>query len=74
VDGDLNAPGRGHIGLEVEGIEDLLASLAAAGVQLRSEPVRLTEPGEWFGVRSMYAEDPDGTLIELVDRSDRTGG
>jgi len=74
VDGDLNAPGRGHIGLEVEGIEDLLASLVAAGVQLRSEPVRLTEPGEWFGVRSMYAEDPDGTLIELVDRSDRTGG
>ena len=74
VDGDLNAPGRGHIGLEVEGIEDLLASLAAAGVQVRSEPVRLTEPGEWFGVRSMYAEDPDGTLIELVDRSDRTGG
>jgi catechol 2,3-dioxygenase-like lactoylglutathione lyase family enzyme len=74
VDGNLNAPGRGHIGLEVEGIEDLLVSLAAAGVQLRSEPVRLTEPGEWFGVRSMYAEDPDGTLIELVDRSDRTGG
>lgn len=74
VGGDLNAPGRGHIGLEVEGIDDLLASLAVAGVQLRSAPVRLTEPGEWFGVRTMYAEDPDGTLIELVDRSDRTGG
>lgn len=37
-------------------------------------PVRLTEPGEWFAVRSMYAEDPDGTLIELVDRSASTGG
>jgi catechol 2,3-dioxygenase-like lactoylglutathione lyase family enzyme len=73
VDGDLNAPGRGHIGLEVDGINDLCASLAGAGVQVRSQPVRLTEPGEWFGVRSMYAEDPDGMLIELVDRSDRTG-
>jgi catechol 2,3-dioxygenase-like lactoylglutathione lyase family enzyme len=74
VDGDLNAPGRGHIGLEVDGIEDLRASLAGAGVHVRSEPVRLTEPGEWFGVRSLYAEDPDGMLIELVDRSDRTEG
>jgi catechol 2,3-dioxygenase-like lactoylglutathione lyase family enzyme len=74
VDGNLNAPGRGHIGLEVDGIEELRAALAAARVRVRSEPVRLTEPGQWFGVRTMYAEDPDGMLIELVDRSGRTGG
>jgi catechol 2,3-dioxygenase-like lactoylglutathione lyase family enzyme len=72
--GDLNAPGRGHIGLAVDGIDELYRSLAAAGVPLRSAPVRLTEPGEWFGVRTLYAEDPDGVLIELVERSASSSG
>jgi catechol 2,3-dioxygenase-like lactoylglutathione lyase family enzyme len=69
AEGDLNAPGRGHIGLEVEGIEALRDALVAAGVAFRSSPVRWTEPGDWFGVQVVYAEDPDGVVVELVDRS-----
>jgi len=31
--------------------------------------VTLTEEGEWNGVRTLYARDPDGVTIELVERA-----
>jgi catechol 2,3-dioxygenase-like lactoylglutathione lyase family enzyme len=61
-------PGSGHIGLMVEDADTMHARLVAAGVDVRSEPVTLTEEGDWNGVRTMYLSDPDGVTIELVER------
>lgn len=61
-------PGSTHIGLAVEDVEDVRARLVAGGIVVRSEPVTLTEEGEWNGVRALYLSDPDGVTIELVER------
>jgi len=61
-------PGAGHIGLRVDDIDAVRARLRDAKVEVRSEPVTLEEPGPWFGVRVLYAIDPDGTWVELVER------
>jgi catechol 2,3-dioxygenase-like lactoylglutathione lyase family enzyme len=64
-------PGSGHIGLAVGDIETAHARLMAWGAAVRSEPVELTEAGDWHGVRSLYLTDPDGVTIELVERPRR---
>jgi catechol 2,3-dioxygenase-like lactoylglutathione lyase family enzyme len=63
-----NEPGSGHIGLAVEDIDRLWRRLVEADATVRSEPVELTEAGDWNGVRSMYVLDPDGVTVELVER------
>jgi len=63
-----NEPGSGHIGLAVDGIDALYRRLVDAGATVRSEPVAISEAGDWNGVRSMYVLDPDGVTIELVER------
>ena len=35
---------------------------------MRSEPVTISEPGAWEGVRCFYASDPDGVTVELIER------
>jgi catechol 2,3-dioxygenase-like lactoylglutathione lyase family enzyme len=62
-------PGSGHIGLTVHDADAMHARLVAAGVHVRSEPVTLTEEGDWNGVRTLYISDPDGATIELVERA-----
>jgi hypothetical protein len=52
----------------VEDLDALVAELEAAGVAMRSRPVELSEEGEWKGVRCLYATDPDGVIVELVQR------
>jgi catechol 2,3-dioxygenase-like lactoylglutathione lyase family enzyme len=64
-----NDPGATHIGLTVEGLDDLHRRLVEAGVPVRSGPVELQEPGSWSGVRCLYARDPDGVWVELVERA-----
>jgi catechol 2,3-dioxygenase-like lactoylglutathione lyase family enzyme len=61
-------PGATHIGLRVDDLDAVHARLRDAGVQVLSGPVRLTEEGAWHDVRVLYAIDPDGTWIELVER------
>jgi catechol 2,3-dioxygenase-like lactoylglutathione lyase family enzyme len=61
-------PGSGHFGLRVDDLDGLYARLLEAHITLRSEPVTWTEPGAWNGVRVLYAIDPDGTWVELVER------
>ena len=61
-------PGSGHFGLRVDDLNGLYDRLREAGVTVRSEPVTWNEPGAWDGVRVMYAIDPDGTWVELVER------
>jgi catechol 2,3-dioxygenase-like lactoylglutathione lyase family enzyme len=65
---DLWNPGATHVGLRVDDLDAVHARLLEAGVRLRSGPVRLTEEGAWHDVRVLYAIDPDGTWIELVQR------
>jgi catechol 2,3-dioxygenase-like lactoylglutathione lyase family enzyme len=59
-------PGATHIGLACDALDDVLPRLAGAGVDA-SDVVTLTEPG-WEGVRCLYARDPDGVTIELLER------
>ena len=66
-----NEAGSGHIGLAVEGIDAMYRRLVDAGATVRSEPVEISEAGDWHGVRSVYALDPDGVTIELVERPRR---
>jgi len=67
----LAHPGSGHIGLTVEDLDALSDRLLAAGARVRSEPVELTEPGAWHGVRCLTVLDPDGVAVELVERPGR---
>lgn len=61
-------PGATHIGLQVDDVDAVLSRLHEAEVRVVSRPVRLTEEGSWYGAKVLYAVDPDGTWIELVER------
>lgn len=63
------APGGGHIGILVEDLDAALDRLRAAGVHARFDPIRLEAPSWWAGARVVYVSDPDGTTVELVERS-----
>lgn len=61
--------GTAHIALEVTGLRELFARLGAAGVDLiSSRPVEITGSGEFAGVVVVYLRDPDGNVIELIER------
>jgi catechol 2,3-dioxygenase-like lactoylglutathione lyase family enzyme len=64
-----NDPGATHIGLAVEDLDAVHDRLVRASVPVRSGPVELREQGTWSGVRCLYAQDPDGVTIELVERA-----
>jgi diaminopimelate decarboxylase len=64
-----NAPGSGHVAIQVSDVAATAERLRAAGVTMRSRgPVAITGDGEWAGVRCLYATDPDGFTVELVER------
>jgi diaminopimelate decarboxylase len=63
--------GSGHFALGVAEAEAVHRRLREAGVPLRSEPVRIDDGGDWQGARCFYAEDPDGTVVELIERPPR---
>ena len=43
--------------------------LRAAGVTIRSRgPVAIEDDGDWAGVTCLYATDPDGFTVELIER------
>ena len=64
----LERPGSGHIGLTVDDVDALHNKLVDAGWPVKSDPVELSEPGDWFGSRCMTVHDPDGVAVELVER------
>jgi catechol 2,3-dioxygenase-like lactoylglutathione lyase family enzyme len=65
--GAENEPGRSHVGLQVEALDQLFDRLRAAGVRSRSaRPVTL-ERGSYAGWRAVYVLDPDGYGIELME-------
>jgi lactoylglutathione lyase len=62
--------GYGHICLRVSDVDDLHARLLRLGATERLAPQPAPEPG----VRMSFVSDPEGNLIELVDRMTPVGG
>ena len=64
----LERPGSGHIGLTVDDVDRAPPHARRGRLAVKSDPVELTEPGDWFGARCMTVLDPDGVAVELVER------
>ncbi|HEX6667809.1 MAG TPA: VOC family protein [Solirubrobacterales bacterium] len=60
-------PGRGHLGLRVAGLDALVEKLRAAGAELRSPAPVVLDEGSYKGWRAIYALDPDGNSVELME-------
>ena len=56
--------GYGHIALEVDDLDGLLASLASEGIEPEKPPYA---PGGREEFRICFVADPDGYRIELID-------
>jgi catechol 2,3-dioxygenase-like lactoylglutathione lyase family enzyme len=63
-------PGSTHIALRVDDLGAALARLEGSGArQISRHPVLLHDPGgAWDGVACCYIADPDGIIVELVQR------
>lgn len=61
--------GYGHMCLRIEDVDAMHARLLAAGASERMAPQPAPEPG----VRMSYVADPEGNLIELLDRKGPVG-
>jgi catechol 2,3-dioxygenase-like lactoylglutathione lyase family enzyme len=69
-------PGRSHLALRVDGLDELAGVLRRAGARVpAAEPVVL-EQGAYAGWRAIYAYDPDGYGLELMEppRGGAAGG
>jgi catechol 2,3-dioxygenase-like lactoylglutathione lyase family enzyme len=71
TDVDVKRPGATHIGIAVEDIVEPTARLREAGALVSRNVVTLTEDSDWNGAKIVYARDPDGVTIELVERARR---
>jgi lactoylglutathione lyase len=61
--------GFGHLALDVPDVDTTYTELVAAGASDRMSPRPSPEPG----VRMAYVADPEGNLIELLDRTTAGG-
>jgi catechol 2,3-dioxygenase-like lactoylglutathione lyase family enzyme len=63
-------PGRCHIALRVDDLDAALERIQGSHArQISRHPVVLQDPGgAWDGVACCYIADPDGNIIELVQR------
>ena len=57
--------GFGHLALDVPDVDAAYTALVAAGATDRMSPRPSPEPG----VRMAYVADPEGNLVELLDRT-----
>lgn len=53
-----------HLAFEVESMEKTIAAMHKEGVTVTDEPFRLAPNGMLIA----FVEDPDGTLIELIEK------
>jgi lactoylglutathione lyase len=53
-----------HIAFEIKDMEKTISSLRSAEVTVTDEPFRLSPAGSLIA----FVEDPDGTLIELIEK------
>ena len=59
-----------HVGLSVDDAGAAHVRLAAAGFEPLSQPVLLPDDGtDWSGALVFYVRDPDGTMLEIVERA-----
>ena len=66
----LATHGYGHFALTLgEGLDELYAELLSAGARGVKEPGQSPEPS----IRMAFVADPEGNLIELVERGPRPG-
>lgn len=63
-----NQLGYRHIAFQVEHIEQAYQELVNQGVPFVSPPVLVAEPKYASGTQFCYLRDPEGNLIELVER------
>jgi len=59
--------GSGHICLFVTNLEEIYREFVEKGVRFRSGPVHITA-GVNTGAKAIYMMDPDGYIVELVER------
>jgi catechol 2,3-dioxygenase-like lactoylglutathione lyase family enzyme len=57
--------GSAHVAVGVDDVEGEYARLTAAGVQFRSKPISVPD-GDFAGIKAVYAIDPDGNALELI--------
>jgi catechol 2,3-dioxygenase-like lactoylglutathione lyase family enzyme len=61
--------GYGHWAIEVEDLDRAFGHLASVGAQSVSSPAPAVQPGSRFA----YVKDPEGNLLELIQRSESNG-
>jgi catechol 2,3-dioxygenase-like lactoylglutathione lyase family enzyme len=61
--------GLQHFCLEVESLDEWLQHLAALGVKVDAGPVSFAVPSA--NCRCLFIHDPDGTPVELIERTAR---
>jgi lactoylglutathione lyase len=62
--------GFGHVALDVPDVDGAYGALIAAGATDRMSPRPSPEPG----IRMAFVADPEGNLVELLDRTEVHGG
>lgn len=69
-------PASMHIALAVDDLDAARKRLDAAGATVISKrPLTITDPGgRWDDARCLYIRDPDGAILELVQRPSLAGG
>jgi len=53
-----------HLAFEIKDMSETVAEMRKSGIQITDEPFRMSSNGPLIA----FVEDPDGTLIELIDR------
>ncbi len=53
-----------HLAFEVKDMKETIAAMRKSGIFITDEPFRLSPAGSLMA----FVEDPDGTLIELIER------
>lgn len=60
--------GTGHICLQVTNLDSMFADLSEKGVEFKSQKVVTITAGNHKGAKAVYMKDPDGYLIELMEK------
>jgi catechol 2,3-dioxygenase-like lactoylglutathione lyase family enzyme len=63
-----NGIGCLHMAFRVDDIQEVLATLTQAGHHAMGTPTTITGTIAWHGATVVYLRDPDGALVELIQR------
>lgn len=53
-----------HLAFEIKDMEKAISTMRKEGITITDEPFKLSPGGSFIA----FIEDPDGTLIELIER------